>query len=68
MLWIVKTCERAYGEFARAPEPLDDADVIDGHCGEEKLSGVGIACLSQKHLLAYTRPHPIAVPCLHAIS
>ena len=34
-----------YSEFAGAPEALNDADMVDCHCGEEELGGVGVAGL-----------------------
>lgn len=36
---------RAYGELARPPEPLDDAQVVEGHGSEQHLSGIRKACL-----------------------
>lgn len=42
---IIDSIEDAYGEFPGAPETLNDADVIDCHCGEEEFGGISIACL-----------------------
>ena len=37
-----------YSELARAPETFNDAEVVDGHRGEEKLCRIGVACLPDK--------------------
>ena len=36
----------AYGEFSRAPQTLNDAEVVERHGGEQEFCGVVVAGLS----------------------
>lgn len=37
---------KAYGEFSRAPQTLNDAEMVERHGGEQEFCGVVVAGLS----------------------